>query len=252
MKSQSNKTRLLFQFLALQSAIITAFSVCDFLDKQTSEQHSRDSSKIDKPVLYYESPEDSSEVNIVSEYIPSAKSYSVADCDTVVIPRVDSDVELDDSGVYEIANYVEPCMESEEIYESLEIPYGDCSSYMFMDYRAITDWTSEQWGLQQYAYDGDYGIREVDGCYCVAVSSIYGNIGDKIKVTTDRGNSYWCIIADIKGYDSVDGWYHVNSQGTINLIEFIVDTDYIPNECWQFGDMGVIDTIGGNVIKIER
>ena len=85
----------------------------------------------------------------------------------------------------------------------------------------------------------------------MAVSSVYGNIGDKIKVTTDRGNSYWCIIADIKGYDSVDGWYHVNSQGTINLIEFIVDTDYIPDECWQFGDMGVIDTIGGNVIKIE-
>ena len=67
-------------------------------------------------------------------------------------------------------------------------------------------------------------------------SSMYGDVGDKIKVTTDRGNSYWCIIADIKGYDSVNGWYHVNSQGTINLIEFVVDSDYIPNECWQMGD----------------
>ena len=137
-------------------------------------------------------------------------------------------------------------------YVSLSIPNGDCSSFMFMDYRALTDISSKQWELQQYAYDGNYGIRMVDGCYCVATSSMYGDVGDKIRVTTDRGNSYWCIIADIKGYDSVGGWYHVNSQGTINLIEFVVDSNYIPNECWQMGDMGVIDNIGGNVIKIER
>lgn len=137
-------------------------------------------------------------------------------------------------------------------YESLEIPYGSTDSYMFLDYRTLTDTSSKQYELQQYAYNGDYGIREVDSCYCVAVSSMYGNVGDKIKVTTDRGNSYWCIIADIKGYDSVNGWYHVNSQGAINLIEFVVDSDYIPNECWQMGDMGVLDNIGGNVIKIER
>ena len=141
---------------------------------------------------------------------------------------------------------------NQETYESMTIPYGSTDSYMFMDYRAITDTSSLQWQLQQYAYDGNYGIRMVDGCYCVAVSSMYGNIGDKIKVTTDKGNSYWCIIADIKGYDSVNGWYHVNSQGTINLIEFVVNDDLIPNECWQFGDMGVLDNIGGNVVKVER
>lgn len=137
-------------------------------------------------------------------------------------------------------------------YENLEIPYGSTDSYMFLDYRTLTDTSSKQYELQQYAYNGDYGIREVDGYYCVAVSSMYGNVGDKIKVTTDRGNSYWCIIADIKGYDAINGWYHVNSQGTINLIEFVVDSDYIPNECWQMGDMGIINSIGGNVVSIER
>ena len=161
--------------------------------------------------------------------------------------------ELHQGGSYQPReSYIEGTVVKEQVYESLEIPQGDCSSFLYMDYRAITDTSSKQWALQQTAYDGDYGIREVDDCYCVAVSSIYGNVGDKIKVTTDRGNSYWCIIADIKGHDSVNGWYHVNSQGTINLIEFVVNGDLIPNECWQFGDMGIINNLGGNIIEIQK
>ena len=181
-----------------------------------------------------------------NEHISEYTLYQTGDCQPIINYS---------NGVIVKNDTDEESVETEdvaEIFESMEIPYGSTDSFMFMDYRAITDTSSLQWQLQQYAYDGEYGIREVDGCYCVAVSSMYGNVGDKIKVTTDRGNSYWCIIADIKGYDSVNGWYHVNSQGTINLIEFVVNGDLIPNECWQMGDMGIINNLGGNIIEIQK
>ena len=223
----NRRQRFICQALVLWLLGVTAIAVSDYVDQENYErQKDVDATKL-------------AAVSTVREVKPQSE-------------RVQR-FELHQGGSYQPReSYIEETIVKEQVYESLEIPQGDCSSFLYMDYRAITDTSSKQWELQQYAYDGDYGIREVDDYYCVAVSSIYGNVGDKIKVTTDRGNSYWCIIADIKGYDSVNGWYHVNSQGTINLIEFVVNGDLIPNECWQFGDMGIINNLGGNIIEIQK
>lgn len=137
-------------------------------------------------------------------------------------------------------------------YESLIIPYGDCSNYMYMDYRALTNTASKQWELQQYAYTDWQGIRVYDGCYMVAMGTFYGNVGDKFRITTDWGNVYNVIMGDAKGWDSVDGWYHVAGDGRINVVEFIVDTYAIDGYAATMGDMGVLDNIGGDIVKIER
>lgn len=245
----NSKQRFVAQLLILLYVVVGAIAFCDHLDKKNWEetiQYNKIQNRIKQAdtILTY-SNESRPEKNETVLY------FSIDRCGCDWIPYSNVVTEY-------VECPIEPIFDNDDIetndctFETLPLPYGDCSSFMFMDYRALTDISSKQWELQQYAYDGNYGIRMVDGCYCVATSSMYGDVGDKIRVTTDRGNTYWCIIADIKGYDSVGGWYHVNSQGAINLIEFVVDSDYIPNECWQMGDMGVIDDIGGDVIAVER
>lgn len=254
--TKRQKQRMFCETVIIVLTAITTIASCDKMEQiaYVNQKHLQET-KIEKPVLYY------------SDDLKNSLKSKVPDSEKIIKGTIDNynglvptyitqseKITAFDSSNDLIQNTYNKSSDklSKLNTTSLEIPDGDCSSFMFMDYRALTDISSKQWELQQYAYDGNYGIRMVDGCYCVATSSMYGDVGDKIRVTTDRGNTYWCIIADIKGYDSVGGWYHVNSQGAINLIEFVVDSDYIPNECWQMGDMGVIDSIGGNVVSIER
>lgn len=232
-------------------AFVTTVAVCDGLDKQVSERHTAESKKISKPVTYYTSA-------TVPEYKPEIIGFSIvsgtvsiAGHETPNIVRADSDVITDDS------SYVDNSEIEAELYESLELPQGDCSAFLYMDYRAITNTASKQWELQQIAWTDEQGFRRIGDDYCAALGTFYGQVGDRFRITTDKGNSYTVIESDAKGNDAVfyndyQSWYHVCGDGRINLIEFIVDGDLIPNECWQIGDMGVIDSIGGNVVSIER
>lgn len=148
-------------------------------------------------------------------------------------------------------SYIEETVIKEQVYESLEIPQGDCSSFLYMDYRAITNTSSIQWALQQTAWTDSQGLRRIGDDYCVALGTYYGQVGDRFRITTDRGNVYSIQMADAKGYDS-NGWYHVAGNGKINLVEFIVQTEYLPSEVTLYGDCGVLDNVGGNIVKIER
>ena len=160
--------------------------------------------------------------------------------------------ELHQGGNYQPReSYIEETVVKEQVYESLEIPQGDCSSFLYMDYRAITDTSSKQWELQQMAWTDSDGFRRIGDDYCVALGTFYGQVGDRFRITTDRGNVYTVQMADAKGYDS-NGWYHVAGNGKINLVEFIVATEYLPSEVTLYGDCGVLENIGGNVVKIER
>lgn len=246
----NHKQRIICQALVLWLLGVTIIAISDQSDKKNYENKEVNNAKIVASADEY--VQEPIIIKSQSERVLKFKLERTDDCQ----PRVDYIEEVvckePDNEQCQYEQFGQEQYDDYYSYESLEIPYGSTDSYMFLDYRTLTDTSSKQYELQQYAYNGDYGIREVDGYYCVAVSNMYGNVGDKIKVTTDRGNSYWCIIADIKGYDAIDGWYHVNSQGTINLIEFVVNGDLIPNDCWQMGDMGVLENIGGNVVKIER
>lgn len=239
------RDKIFFQCLILGVVFVSVIAVCDSLDKSTSEKHTAESKKISKPVTYYTS-------STVPEYKPEITGFSIvsgtvsiAGYETPNIVRVDSDVITDDS------SYVDNSEIEAELYESLELPQGDCSSFLYMDYRAITDTASKQWELQQSAWTDSDGFRRIGDDYCVALGTFYGQVGDRFRVTTDRGNVYTVQMADAKGYDS-NGWYHVAGNGKINLVEFIVATECLPSEVTLHGDCGVLENIGGNVVKIER
>lgn len=143
--------------------------------------------------------------------------------------------------------------------ESMPIPDGLTNCYMYMDYRTLTDYSSRQYQLQ---YDGNAwidndGFRRYNTYYMVAMGSVYGDIGDTLRVWTDEGNVYDVIIGDIKGtdaiyYDYYDSWYHVCGDSRKNVVEFICDTDCIPYDVKVMGDCNEVDYLSGNIVKIER
>ena len=165
--------------------------------------------------------------------------------------------ELHQGGSYQPReSYIKETVVKEQVYESLEIPQGDCSSFLYMDYRAITDISSKQWELQQIAWTDSDGFRRIGDDYCVALGTYYGNIGDRFRITTDKGNVYTAIEADAKGsdavfYDGVHSWYHYAGNGC-NVVEFIVQTEYLPSAVTISGSCGAVDYLSGNVVSIER
>lgn len=245
--SKVSYKRLVSQTLILGLVFTSGVAICDALDKSASEKHTAKVNKAVKPITYT-----SSATEIIPEYKPEITGFSIvsgtvsiAGHETPNIVRVDSDVITDDS------SYVDNSEIEAELYESLELPQGDCSAFLYMDYRAITDTASKQWELQQSAWTDNQGFRRIGDDYCVALGTFYGQVGDRFRVTTDRGNVYWIRMSDAKGGDS-NGWYHVAGDGRINLVEFLVATECLPSEVTFSGDCGVLENIGGNVIKIER
>lgn len=107
----------------------------------------------------------------------------------------------------------------------------------FMPYTAITLKSSAQYKLQQMAYTGNYGIRQVDGRYCVALGSAYTtNIGQFVDLILANGNVIHCILADCKADKDT------NSEGTLtvhdgSLVEFVVDSQALSRKVRYAGDI---------------
>lgn len=118
--------------------------------------------------------------------------------------------------------YVYKDLVSDEMlnYHTYSTPYNTIKS--FMGYHKITSQGSEQYKLQQKAYTGQYGIRQVNGRFCVAVGSAYTTtIGQYIDLILENGTTIPCILAECK--DDKD----TNADNTItfdgSLAEFVVD-----------------------------
>lgn len=121
--------------------------------------------------------------------------------------------------------------------DSFDIPTAATSQKTYMDYRAITSTTSDQWAMQQTAWTDAYGFRRdgETGYYMVAMGTYYAQqCGKMFEVTFDRYNSIRVIVGDIKD-DAHTDELHQHRNG--NVVEFIVDTKVIEENCQVMGDM---------------
>ena len=106
-----------------------------------------------------------------------------------------------------------------------------------MPYTAITSRSSAQWKLQQVAYTGRHGIRQVNDRYCIAVGSAYtSKIGQYIDLVLENGSVIHCILADQKADKDT------NAENTVtehdgSLVEFIVDSGNIDRSVRRMGDI---------------
>lgn len=120
-------------------------------------------------------------------------------------------------------------------FKYYETPSNQLKS--FMSYTSITDKTSEQYKLQQMAYSGDYGIRQVNGRFCIAVGSAYTiEIGTYIDLILANGVVIPCILADCKADKHTDN-DNVLTLHDKSLAEFVVDSNEINSILYITGDI---------------
>lgn len=109
----------------------------------------------------------------------------------------------------------------------------------YMSYKAITSRTSPQYKLQQIAYTGTHGIRQVNGRFCIALGSAYTKvIGTYVDIILENREVIPCILADQKQDIHTDETHRVCFDGS--LVEFVVDTDYVINRVIKSGDLSVV------------
>lgn len=112
----------------------------------------------------------------------------------------------------------------------------------FMGYTKITDTSSPQYLLQEdYAYTGDYGIRMINGRFCVAIGFAFNpKIGQYFDLVLKNGTIIPCIISDEKDpYDTDEDNIFTSDNGCCT--EFVVDTDVLQNQVSIMGDISYCD-----------
>lgn len=121
-------------------------------------------------------------------------------------------------------------------YKDIFAPSNGIKSYM--DYRAITLTSSKQYKLQAtYAYTGNYGIRQINGRYCVAVGSYFTKkVGTYLDLYLENGEIIPCILADCKADIHTDS-RNIITEHDGSLAEFIIDESSLKKEIKLHGDV---------------
>lgn len=115
-----------------------------------------------------------------------------------------------------------------------------------MDGRCITDTSSAAyWQLQRMKpVNGIY----MEECYVgIAISSFYGHVGDKFRITLSSGQVFYAVMTDTKKSEELSDQY-THPDGS--MIEFIVDTPTLPKQVLFDGSLDCIFT--GSIKRIER
>lgn len=119
------------------------------------------------------------------------------------------------------SNEIEPCSTS--------------SVKTYMDYRAITSKTSDQYiYIQDHMHIKDGYLLDEDGYIGVALGSWFGEIGSKWVITLDTGIEMYVVKIEEKA-DEHTGSLNCEHLIDHSVIEFVIDTDY-----FQVSDNGYI------------
>lgn len=111
----------------------------------------------------------------------------------------------------------------------------------WMPYTAITLKSSAQYKLQHNAaYTGKYGVRMVDGRYCVAIGGRFKcSIGQYFDVILKNGRVIRCIKGDEKANCDTDS-SNTYTTGSGCSTEFIVDSSTLIQEVRNSGSLSSI------------
>lgn len=166
------------------------------------------------------------------------------------------------STTIEVTDEPEPEIVIEEIETAKQSDLGEFVSYnvstiksfkSYMSYKAITNTGSKAYAIQHtYAYTGDYGIRQVDNRYCVAIGSGFNaSVGTYIDVVLENNTVIQCVVSDIKD----DGDTDADNMITLSngcACEFVVDISALDSNAKRSGDMSACDeNWKSRVVKIK-
>lgn len=105
----------------------------------------------------------------------------------------------------------------------------------YMSFRAITDFTSKQYVLQQKAYTDEFGFRKIGNRYLVAIGTAFNaSVGQYFDAELENGTIIECIVGDIKADKDTDKSNVFTTQGC--CLEFIVNTKTLEPLVKKMGD----------------
>lgn len=188
------------------------------------------------------------------------KNYISGYCITNVNVRTEPNMESEILEVYPIYTEIQYINLKEEW---VEIKYGDGLAYIYSDYintgkpqykeysvphnigfksymsyEAITSKSSPQYKLQSnYAYTGTYGIRQIDGRFCVALGTAFNaSVGTYIDLVLQNGTVIPCVLSDIKANNHTQSNNIVTSHNGC-VSEFLVSTKVLNSNAKRDGDI---------------
>lgn len=164
--------------------------------------------------------------------------YKIVNCD--LDGYVPSQHILDSDTGY--ASYEQYRLDNIIGYTSYDMP-STSGFKSYMDYRTITSTGSAQYRLQRsYAKTGDYGIRTIEGRYCVALGSyVKGSIGQYLDLVLENGAVIPCILADRKSDAHTDGNNVVTSYSGC-ASEFVVDSKSLDSSAKLYGNISACNS----------
>lgn len=170
-----------------------------------------------------------------------------------------------ESDVLEVLNFNQQIEHADFNDEWVQIEYNDTMAYIYKAYVSETINTYreftvpqnsgfksfepynrfnpkyKQYKLQQYAYTDEYGLRQVNGRYCIALGTYYfdnvtnDTIGTYVDLVLENGEVIPCILGDIKA-DAHTGSNHIMTANGC-LSEFIVDKNALPKAVKSMGNV---------------
>ena len=136
-------------------------------------------------------------------------------------------------------------------FVDLDAPDGQrMKSYMY--YQSITTKTSPKYRMQHtVAYTGEYGLRMVNGRYCVALGSYYtSTIGQYVDIELANGKIIQGILADQKSDAHTDAMHQIHFDGSV--VEFVMDgTVFDPAMLNHSGDVSRLNGWDSDVVNIR-
>lgn len=261
----SIKTKIYWCIVVVCLIIIT-FSVVNCKHKKQENEHNKiiEETKISATIEETVVEETTKTTDVVEEYTsvftiavvdikkePSVNSETIGTYDwnaEIVVSYVDDNW----AKVKDAEHYVNRLFISENSigFVDCDVPKNNTIK-SYMDYRCITAVNSNQYKLQySLAYTGDYGIRMVNGRYCVAVGSYYTTtIGQYIDIELENGNVIKGILADCKADIHTDSTNRMNPNGSV--VEFVVDVNALDYTAKTMGDISYVNEWNSRVVNIK-
>lgn len=185
--------------------------------------------------------EDKQVIENEEEYVPQQEEINVStNLDDINLDNItDANVEMEVTETITENDDAEVEIEDSEKNNFQEYSLPNNSGFKsYMSYKAITSKSSLQYKLQsQYAYTGDYGIRQVNNRFCVAIGTFSdAKVGTYIDLVLENGNVIPCIVGDFKANNHTDSNNMVTKHNGC-VSEFIVDRSALHTTAKKMGDI---------------
>lgn len=130
------------------------------------------------------------------------------------------------------------------------VPKGHNSFKTYMDYKRLSK-NFEGRKIVETGYVDEFGLRRVNGAYCVALGTYYGRIGDIFRVTLSTGVQVKVVKCDTKSNDHTDSTHRYTTKSNC-MMEFLVDESKLSDSISSSGNVSTGTELEGLIVSIVR